>query len=71
MAVTFRASVRWMNSGLFSRLRSGSVCGAVLAAEGGGGASAGPRGKGCPAAQHRSWWSGGGHSLQDGLPSRN
>lgn len=64
-------SVRWMNSGLFSRLRSGSVCRAVLAAEGGGGASAGPGGKGRPAAQHRSWWSSGGHSLQDGLPSRN
>ncbi len=54
-----------------SWLRSGSVCRAVLAAEGGGGASAGPRGKGRPAAQHRSWWSGGRHSLQDGLPSRN
>ncbi len=47
-----------MNSDLFSWLRSGSVCRAVLAAEGGGGASAGPRGKGRPAAQHRSWWSG-------------
>ncbi len=73
-AVTLRASEGGGWTLVCFRLswfRSGSVCRAVLAAEGGGGASAGPRGKGRPAAQHRSWWSGGRHSLQDGLPSRN